>query len=62
MSTEANDDLTPKSGGACTKFCHVSRSALTVGRSVRYVRICNGSLSFILTSFLTNWRECVRCR
>jgi len=62
MSPEVNDDLRTKSGGACTKLCQVSRSAFTVGQSVRYVRICIGYLPFILTSFPTNWRECVRCR
>jgi len=40
MSTKANDDLTSKSGGACTKLCHVSRLALAVSQNVRYVRIC----------------------
>jgi len=60
--TTKSDDLTTKSGGACTKLCHLSRSARTVGQSVKYVRICIGFLPFILTSFLTNWRDCVRCR
>jgi len=42
MSSKVND-LTSKSAGACTKLCHVSRSALAVGQNVRYVRIRKGT-------------------